>query len=58
MKINQLVVKIISERIMNKGLNPKTNQTYMIEGISNVEYRAAVENYIKRNSNDVKHNFG
>lgn len=44
--INQVVVRIAAERIMSGGLNPKTNQTYLIDDITNQDYRIAVEDYI------------
>ncbi|WP_369436201.1 hypothetical protein [Lysinibacillus fusiformis] len=44
--VNQVVVRIASERIMNGGLNPKTEKTYIIDDITNQDYRQAVENYI------------
>jgi hypothetical protein len=44
--INQIVVRIAAERIMNGGLNPKTNTVYVIDDITNDDYRIAVEDYI------------
>lgn len=44
--INQVVVRIAAERIMNGGLNPKTQEVYVIDDITNPEYRKAVEDYI------------
>lgn len=44
--VNELIVRIAAERIMNGGLNPKTGNVYVIEDITNVEYRAAVEECI------------
>lgn len=44
--INQIVVRIAAERIMNGGLNPKTGQVYVIDDITNEDYRVAVEDYI------------
>lgn len=44
--VNQVVVRIAAERIMAEGLNPKTGQTYVIDDITNPDYRLAVENYI------------
>lgn len=44
--INQIVVRIAAERIMNGGLNPKTGQVYVIDDITNEDYRIAVEDYI------------
>jgi len=47
--VNPVVVRICAERIMNKGLNPKTNQTYVIDDVTNPDYRTAIENYILEN---------
>ena len=44
--VNQIVVRIAAERIMTNGLNPKTNKTYVIDDITNQDYRQAVEDYI------------
>lgn len=52
-KVNQVVVRIAAERIVSKGLNPKTNQIYVIDDVTNEEYRAAVEDYILENTEGV-----
>ena len=44
--INQVVVRIAAERITKGGLNPKTNRIYVIDDITNPDYRQAVEDYI------------
>ncbi|MGG2111907.1 hypothetical protein ABFY60_15515 [Lysinibacillus pakistanensis] len=44
--VNQIVVRIAAERIMSGGLNPKTEKTYVIDDITNQDYRQAVEDYI------------
>lgn len=44
--VNQIVVRIASERIINGGLNPKTNTIYVLDDVTNEEYRLAVEDYI------------
>lgn len=44
--LNTLVVRIAAERIMNEGMNPKTGKVYVIEDVTNTEYRQAIENYI------------
>ncbi len=44
--VNQIVVKIAAERIMTGGLNPKTNQTYVIDDVTNEDYKQAIEDYI------------
>ena len=51
--VNQIVVRIAAERIMSGGLNPKTNQTYVIDDITNQNYRSAVEDYILENTEGV-----
>ncbi|MGE7020407.1 hypothetical protein [Solibacillus cecembensis] len=44
--VNKVVVRIAAERIMKGGLNPKTELVYVIDDITNPDYRLAVENYI------------
>ncbi|MFJ7699986.1 hypothetical protein [Lysinibacillus fusiformis] len=44
--INQIVVRIAAERIINGGLNPKTNVVYVLDDVTNEDYRVAVEDYI------------
>lgn len=44
--VNQIVVRIAAERIMSGGLNPKTNAIYVLDDITNEDYRVAVEDYI------------
>ena len=44
--VNQTIVRICAERIMNSGLNPKTGQVYVIDDVTNVDYKVAIENYI------------
>ncbi|MFF5993719.1 hypothetical protein AAGS61_03040 [Lysinibacillus sp. KU-BSD001] len=51
--VNQVVVQIAAGRIMNKGLNPKTGQVYVIDDITNPDYRQAVEDYILANTEGV-----
>jgi len=51
--VNQVVVRIAAERIKNGGLNPKTEQTYVIDDITNIEYKQAVEDYILENTEGV-----
>ena len=51
--VNLVVVRIAADRIMNKGLNPKTEQTYVIDDVTNESYRAAVEDYILENTEGV-----
>lgn len=51
--VNQVVVRIAAERIINNGLNPKTEKIYVIDDITNQDYRVAVENYILENTEGV-----
>lgn len=51
--INQVVVRIAAERIMNGGMNPKTNEVYQLDDITNVDYRQAVEDYILMNTEGI-----
>jgi hypothetical protein len=51
--INQVVVRIAAERIMNGGLNPKTGKVYVLDDITNPDYRIAVENYILENTEGI-----
>jgi hypothetical protein len=44
--VNEIVVRIAAERILNGGLNPKTGQVYVLDDITNPDYRVAVEDYI------------
>lgn len=51
--VNMTVVRIASERIMNGGMNPKTGVVYVIDDITNPEYRVAVENYIMEHTEGI-----
>ncbi|NMM65506.1 hypothetical protein HBE96_23290 [Clostridium sp. P21] len=51
--VNQIIVKIIAERIINKGLNPLRNRVFLLEDVTNVDYKKAVEDYIIINSGAV-----
>lgn len=51
--VNQIVVRIAAERILSGGLNPKTGQVYVIDDITNEDYRVAVEDYILENTEGV-----
>lgn len=44
--VNQVVVRIAAERIMTGGLNPKTGKVYVLDDVTNQDYRQAVEDYI------------
>lgn len=51
--VNQIVVRIAAERIMYAGLNPKTNAVYVLDDITNEDYRGAVEDYILENTKGI-----
>jgi hypothetical protein len=53
MGINMVVVRIAAERILNGGINPKTGNVYVLDDITNPDYRLAVENYILEHTEDV-----
>ncbi|WP_460299044.1 hypothetical protein [Clostridium botulinum] len=38
--------RVSAERITNKGLNPKTQKTYILDDVTNTDYRKAIEDYI------------
>lgn len=54
MNINEIVVRILAERILNKGLNPLKNRVFELDDVTNTEYRMAVENYIIEHSEVVE----
>ncbi|HBF9752116.1 hypothetical protein [Clostridioides difficile] len=54
MNINEIVVRILAERILNKGLNPLKNRVFELDDVTNTEYRMAVENYIIEHSGVVE----
>lgn len=45
-----IVVRIMAERIMQGGVNPKSGNVYTIDDITNAEYRQAVNDYIAENT--------
>jgi len=51
--VNQVVVRIAAERIMNGGMNPKTGQVYVLDDVTNPDYRQAVEDYILEHTEGV-----
>ncbi|WP_373845054.1 hypothetical protein [Clostridium sp.] len=53
MEINMVVVRIAAERILNGGMNPKTNKIYVIDDVTNAEYKTAIENYILEHTPEV-----
>lgn len=54
MNINNVVVRILAERIQNKGLNPLKNREFELDDVTNIEYRKAVENYINTIEQEIK----
>ncbi|HBE9109952.1 hypothetical protein [Clostridioides difficile] len=52
--INEVVVRILADRILNKGLNPLKNRVFELDDVTNTEYRIAVENYIIEHSEVVE----
>ncbi|ARB07069.1 hypothetical protein Semix9P1_phi26 [Clostridioides phage phiSemix9P1] len=54
MNINNVVVRILAERILNRGLNPLKNQEFQLDDVTNTEYRKAVEDYIIKESGVVE----
>ncbi|HBE9430029.1 TPA: hypothetical protein P1J53_001672 [Clostridioides difficile] len=54
MNINNVVVRILAERILNGGLNPLKNREFQLDDVTNIEYRKAVEDYIIKNSGVVE----
>ncbi|HEK4601112.1 TPA: hypothetical protein SOK53_002394 [Clostridioides difficile] len=54
MMINEVVVRILADRILNKGLNPLKSRVFELDDVTNVEYRKAVEDYIIKNSGIVE----
>lgn len=54
MNINEVVVRILAERILNGGLNPLKNRPFELDDVTNTEYRNAVEDYIIRESGVVE----
>ncbi|WP_461612619.1 hypothetical protein [Clostridium sp. Marseille-QA1073] len=52
--VNESVAKIIGERILNKGKNPKTKAIYKLDDITDIEYKSAVKKYISANKGDKK----
>ncbi|HBE9760010.1 hypothetical protein AB8344_20325 [Clostridioides difficile] len=54
MNINNVVVRILAERILSGGLNPLKNRVFELDDVTNTEYRIAVENYIIEHSEVVE----
>ncbi|ENY8313366.1 TPA: hypothetical protein UNK14_001566 [Clostridioides difficile] len=54
MNVNSVVVRILADRILNKGLNPLKNRPFELDDVTNIDYRTAVENYIIEHSGVVE----
>ncbi|EQH25430.1 hypothetical protein C4256_06110 [Clostridioides difficile] len=54
MNINEVVVRILADRILNKGLNPLKNREFELDDVTNTDYRKAVEDYIIEQSGVVE----
>ncbi|HBF3363048.1 TPA: hypothetical protein KOC08_002805 [Clostridioides difficile] len=54
MNINNVVVRILAERILNKGLNPLKKRPFELDDVTNTDYRTAVENYIIEHSGAIE----
>ncbi|EML6500387.1 hypothetical protein PIT23_001764 [Clostridioides difficile] len=54
MNINEVVVRILAERVLNKGLSPLKNRPFELDGVTNEDYRKAVEDYIIKESGVVE----
>lgn len=44
--VNKVVVRIAAERIISGGQNPKTGNVYVLDDVTNPEYRQAIEDFI------------
>ena len=51
--VNPIVVRIAAERILSGGINPKTGEVYVLDDITNADYRQAVEDYILLNTQGI-----
>ncbi|MDI6156555.1 hypothetical protein QJK77_11415 [Clostridioides difficile] len=54
MNVNSVVVRILADRILNKGLNPLKNRPFELDDVTNTNYRKAVEDYIIKESGVVE----
>ncbi|HBF5909330.1 TPA: hypothetical protein KOS80_003327 [Clostridioides difficile] len=54
MNINNVVVRILAERILSRGLNPLKNREFELDDVTNTDYRIAVEDYIIKQSGVVE----
>ncbi|AKP44712.1 TPA: hypothetical protein KR288_002648 [Clostridioides difficile] len=54
MNINNIVVRILAERILNGGLNPLKNRPFELDDVTNEDYRKAVEDCIIKESGVVE----
>ncbi|WP_206402987.1 hypothetical protein, partial [Clostridium botulinum] len=53
MEVNMVIVRICAERIVDEGLNPKTQKTYVLDDVTNTDYRKAIEDFILQNTPEV-----
>ncbi|WP_182914575.1 hypothetical protein [Paenibacillus thiaminolyticus] len=44
--VNVVIVRILAERIINKGINPLKQRPFELDDVTNAEYREAVEDFI------------
>lgn len=54
MNINNVVVRILADRILSGGLNPLKNREFQLDDVTNIDYRKAVEDYIIEHSGVVE----
>ncbi|EGT3640539.1 TPA: hypothetical protein P1M42_000162 [Clostridioides difficile] len=54
MNINNVVVRILAERILSRGLNPLKNRPFELDDVTNEDYRKAVEDCIIKESGVVE----
>ena len=52
--VNEIIVRILAERITGKGMNPLKNRAFELDDVTNSDYRKAVEDYIIVNSGVVE----
>ncbi|AJD26584.1 hypothetical protein [Clostridium botulinum] len=53
MEVNMVIVRICAERIVDEGLNPKTGKVYILDDVTNKDYRKAIEDYILEHTKEV-----
>jgi len=50
--VNPVIIQIAAERILSGGINPKTGNVYVLNDISNEEFKQAVKDHISLNKQD------